>query len=132
MRRTVIFVTLALLLLAVAGVTAAQEGAFQNDEPTESTAEATSPEITTPENDFSGSTSPEGTAFEGTTGGTEPDTEAQETAALGVTNSETRKPEQPEQRDEDASEKESKARGVAEPKDKRRVEPGGESEEGGG
>ena len=68
MRRAVIFSTLALLLLAAAGVTVAQEGAFDADAPAESTGatvggentpsvEATGPEATTP-----GETVPEETS----------------------------------------------------------------------
>lgn len=49
MRRAVIFATLALLLLAVAGVTAAQEGVFENTEPDGDVTETTVPENTAPE-----------------------------------------------------------------------------------
>ncbi len=61
MRRAVIFVTLALLLLAVAGVTIAQEGNFRSDEPAEGTTETTSSGDTLPETTALESTAPEGT-----------------------------------------------------------------------
>lgn len=60
MRRAVIFVTLLLLLLAVAGVTIAQEGTFLGDEPAENISpEATTSEDALPETTTPGSTGPD-------------------------------------------------------------------------
>jgi hypothetical protein len=83
MRRAVILATLALLLLAVAGVTAVQEGAFESAEPggcvTETTvpeniaSEPTGPEPTGPER-----TSPETAAAEEITPTDEESPEAEE------------------------------------------------------
>lgn len=81
MRRVVIFATLALLLLAVAGVTVAQEGAFRNGESTLNTPEVIAPELTTPE-----TTAPEAT---------EPDPDILEATTPEATKPETPEPEQP-------------------------------------
>ena len=90
MRRAVIFVTLALLLLAVAGVTIAQEGASRSDEPAESisetTLESTPPEATAPETTSPGATVPEAT---------QPDQEIPGPNDQETTKPETPKPEDP-------------------------------------
>ena len=62
MRRAVILATLAFLLIAVAGVTAAQESVFESAGPGADVSETTAPENTAPER-----TSPETTAAEETT-----------------------------------------------------------------
>lgn len=67
MRRAVMFATLALLLLAVAGVTAAQEGVFENTEPDGDVTETTVPETTGFERTIPEETTPEETALEQTT-----------------------------------------------------------------
>jgi hypothetical protein len=111
MRRVVIFATLALLLLAVAGVTVAQEGAFQNDEPTESTPEATTPGNTIPENTSPELTEPDAERGEGTVPtSTTPEETAPEVALPRIANPEMHererhdKPDRPEK--DEASEEE--------------------------
>ncbi len=64
MRRAVILATLALLLLAIAGVTAAQEGVFENAEPAGGASEVTAPGNTAP-----GLTNPDRTIPEATAPG---------------------------------------------------------------
>ena len=83
MRRAVILATLALLLLAVAGVTAAQEGVFESAEPgvdvSETTAqENTAPEPASPEPTGSKRMSPETTTDEETAPTDEEPPEAEE------------------------------------------------------
>lgn len=105
MRRAVIFVTLALLLLAVAGATAAQEGAFRGDGPTTGPPKSTTPEFTALETTEIDPESPEAAAPETT----ETDPETPEATAPEATKPEPDKPDAseggpPEANFDDASE----------------------------
>ena len=121
MRRAVIFVTLALLLLAVAGVTVAQEGAFQNDGPmvapseTASVQETTATEVTAPEATVPEATEPEPETREGTN----PETTTPQTS------------EQEQTGEGGASEEKTTGNGTDKPKDTGRSEGIPEVERGG-
>ena len=134
MRRAVIFVTLALLLLAVAGVTVAQEGVFRENEPAATTSEATTPEATlpgstVPEASAPGNTFPEATSPESTVPEpAEPDPDAlEETASLRkpepqeATEPEKLEPEQPDN-GRGVSQKPPKAKPAGGPREKDKPE----------
>ncbi len=78
MRHAVILATLALLLLAVAGMAAAQEGVFEGVEPGVDVSETTVPDNTAPESTGPERTIPEIAAAEETTPTDEESPEAEE------------------------------------------------------